>query len=221
MRRPIIVTTSLVCLAVGFFFGFTVELYSQGNSLLLAAIAISLAIITWIGSGSDILGLLRDMYKDQQEAKRKPTLALENILVTVNKLEIGRKYNEDTYSVRVSIFSGEGIVDDCHLYLDIRGTKIRHFPTVWVDSNIRDMRISEFEDAKLFSVRDGDGKKELVFWSTSLSPLIEYPIRTETIPFEEMIDKEVTITVRARNANLPEPLKKTIKEIIDTPSTIV
>ena len=90
------------------------------------------------------------MYKDQQEAKRKPNVSSRDIIVTVNKLEIGRKYNEDTYSIRVSIFSGEGIVDDCHLYLDIRGTKIRHFPTVWVDSNIQDMRISEFEDAKTF-----------------------------------------------------------------------
>lgn len=179
MRRPIIVTISLVCLSVGFFIGFAVELYSQNNSLLLAVIAISLAIITWIGSGSDILGLLRDMYKDQQEAKRKPTLALGNILVTENKLGIGRKYNEITYSIRVSIFSGEGIVDDCHLYLDIKGTKIRHYPTVWNDSNIRYMPISEFEDVKLFLVSDYSGKQELVFSSISLNPNIEYPIRSE------------------------------------------
>ena len=205
MRRPIIVTISLVCLSVGFFIGFAVELYSQGNSLLLATIAISLAIITWVGSGTDILGLLRDMYRDNQEAKRKPTIALDNISVaenTENKLEIGRKYSENTYSIRVSIISGEGIVDDCHLYLDIKGTKIRHFPTVWDDSNIRYMPISEFEDAKLFSVSDYYGKKELVFWSISLNPNIEYPIRSERIPYEEMIDKEMIITVRARNANL-------------------
>ena len=224
MRRPIIVTISLVCLSVGFFIGFAVELYSQGNSLLLATIAISLAIITWVGSGTDILGLLRDMYRDNQEAKRKPTIALDNISVaenTENRAEIGRKYSENTYSIRVSIISGEGIVDDCHLYLDIKGTKIRHFPTVWDDSNIRYMPISEFEDAKLFSVSDYYGKKELVFWSISLNPNIEYPIRSERIPYEEMIDKEMIITVRARNANLPEPLTKTIKEIIDTQRTVV
>jgi hypothetical protein len=221
MRRSIVITLSLVCLSVGFFTGFVVELYSQNNSLLLAAIAISLAIVAWVGSGSDILGLLRDMYKDSQEAKRKPTLGLGDILVVEKKLEKGRNYNEHIYTIRTSILRGEGIVDDCHLYLDIKGTKIRHFPTVWMDSNARYMPISEFEDARLFSISDYSGKQELVFWSTPLNPSIEYPIRAESVPLDEMLDKELTVTVRARNANLPEPLRKTVKEIIkksDNPS---
>jgi hypothetical protein len=203
----------VVCVGVGIFLGYSLALYLQNNALLLAGIAIALAAVTWIGSGTDIMGLLREMWKEKQEEKRKPTLTFDDISVQKRVLESGKRYNQDTYSIRVSIVTGVGIVDDCHLYLDVKGTPIRHFPTVWTDSDIRYMPISEFEDAKLFTMSDYSGKKELTFWSRSLNPN-EYPTRTETIVLEEIIDKEMILTLRTRNGNLPESLTMTIKQIM-------
>lgn len=63
-----------------------------------------------------------------------------------------------------------------------------------------------------YSMSDYSGKKVLTFWSRSLNP-IEYPTRSEIISLEDIIDKDMTITVRARNGNLPEPLTVKIKQI--------
>jgi hypothetical protein len=213
MQRSLIVAVSMVCVGVGIFIGYSLALYLQNNALLLAGIAIALAAVTWIGSGTDIMGLLRDMYRESQEEKRKPTLAFGDISVQKRVLESGKTYNQDTYSIRVSIATGEGIVDDCHLYLDIKGTPIRHFPTVWTDSAIRYMPISEFEDAKLFTMSDYYGKKELIFSSQSLNPT-EYPPRSKNVSLEEIIDKDMIITLRVRNGNIPKPLTMTIKQIL-------
>ena len=221
MNRSPVIIILVVSFSLGIFVGFALELYFQNNALILATIAIALAIAAWIGSGTDILGLLRDIYRDRRDEEKKPTLALDEISVTRQHLNISKEYNQDTYSIRVSIISGEGMVDDCHVYLDIKGTKIRHFPTVWTDSDIKYMPISNFEDAKLFTMTDHSGKKELTFWFSSSNPSPENPAQRAIISLEDVIERNMTITLRARNGNLPQPLTMTNgRSILDLDSLL-
>jgi hypothetical protein len=211
-----IAIVAVFCFGFGTFVGFALELYFRNNSLVLATIAIALAVAAWIGSGTDMVGLFRDMYRDRKKEQEKPILSLEEIFVTRQHLVIEGGYNYDTYSIKISIVKGAGIVDDCHVYLEMKGTKIRHFPTVWTDNDMRYMPISDFEYAKLFTMTDKSGKKELIFWFGSLNPSPGNPTQRETIPLDDIIQNEIIITLRARNGKLPEPKSMNLKQIIET-----
>lgn len=60
---------------IGFAGGFYLAVYMQGQTNLLAAVAIIFVFLIWFGSGVDILGFLRDMYR---EAREKPQLSIEH-----------------------------------------------------------------------------------------------------------------------------------------------
>ena len=122
----------------------------------------------------------------------------------------------NTYSIKISIVKGEGIVDDRHVYLEMKGTKIRHFPTVWTDSETRYTPISDFEYAKLFTMTDKNGKKELIFWFGSLSPSPGNPAQRETMLLDDIVQKEMIISLRARNGKLPDPRPMKLMQIIET-----
>ena len=64
----------LIILAIGITGGFYLALYLQNQIALLAGTAVLFAFLTWLGSGAELLGLLRDWYK---ETYRKAKLIVE------------------------------------------------------------------------------------------------------------------------------------------------
>lgn len=72
MRFQIIVY--LIVFLVGITGGFYLALYFQNQIALLAGIAVLFAFLTWLGSGADLLGLLREWYK---ETRLVPKLTIE------------------------------------------------------------------------------------------------------------------------------------------------
>ena len=64
----------LVIFAVGFMAGFYLSTHMLGQVNLLLAVAIIFVFLMWFGSGAEILGLLRDWYR---EACINPQLSIE------------------------------------------------------------------------------------------------------------------------------------------------
>ncbi len=64
----------LVICAVGFMGGFYLSTYMHGQVTLLLAVAVIFVFLMWFGSGAEILGLLRDWYR---EACITPQLSIE------------------------------------------------------------------------------------------------------------------------------------------------
>ena len=62
----------LVLLAIGFVIGFAFALYYQNQIPILAATAVSLGFLTWIGSGVDLLGILRQWYAERNKEENTP-----------------------------------------------------------------------------------------------------------------------------------------------------
>ncbi len=64
----------LVILGIGFAGGFYVANFFQKQIEVLIGAAIVLAVLTWVGSATDLMGLLREWYKEKKEEERIPTL---------------------------------------------------------------------------------------------------------------------------------------------------
>ena len=79
-------------------------------------------------------------------------------------------------SVTLTTRTGDGIIDDCHLYLDIKETQIGHFPSVWTDNDVGYMPISDSEDATLFTLTDFYGNNDLLFWFVPLNLVHNTPL---------------------------------------------
>jgi hypothetical protein len=101
---------------IGITGGFYLALYLQSQIALLAGIAVLFAFLTWLGSGTDIIGLLRDWYKekgakviftiehDPQGAFSIYASTLELITTSGERTNISRKY------LKVGIRNSGGIV---------------------------------------------------------------------------------------------------------------
>jgi len=96
--------------------GFYIALYTQSQIALLAGIAVLFAFLTWLGSGTDIITLLRDWYKEGQQKvifsmeydpQANPHLyspMLELITMTGERTNISRRY------LKIGIKNSGGIV---------------------------------------------------------------------------------------------------------------
>jgi len=103
MRSRVLVVC-LVVFLLGLSGGFYLALYTQSQIALLAGIAVLLAFLTWFGSGTDIITLLRDWYKEslqkvefslEYNPQSNPHLyapMLELLTMTGQRTNISRKY---------------------------------------------------------------------------------------------------------------------------------
>jgi antibiotic biosynthesis monooxygenase (ABM) superfamily enzyme len=70
MQKSVWLVVFLVILGIGFAAGFYLSNYFQNQIQVLVGAAIVIAVLTWMGSGTDILGLLRDWFREQREEER-------------------------------------------------------------------------------------------------------------------------------------------------------
>lgn len=95
MRIPFWAAAFLGILAVGVMGGYYLALYLQKQfEAILAGVAL-LAFLTWLGSGADLLGLLREWYKEtkEKEKSRKAKLRIHT-----------KNLNQEVYKLLLHIF---------------------------------------------------------------------------------------------------------------------
>ena len=127
-------------IAIGFAgrFYFSNALQKQITVLLGAAVVVGF--LTWIGSGADLVGLLREWYKERHEEEKIPKLVFSGEFVrTKSSYQEGQtRYYQKGYYVRIKKSSGEGFANDCEGFLTVStDDAINYSPTVWHHADAR------------------------------------------------------------------------------------
>jgi hypothetical protein len=91
MQRSVWIVVFLVILGIGFAAGFYLSNYLQNQIQILVGAVIVLAILTWVGSGTDIFGLLRDWLREQREEERIPVLEFAGFTKTDDWINTAEK----------------------------------------------------------------------------------------------------------------------------------
>jgi len=204
MRLKVVVAVAGTCFVVGFllgtYFGGFLTGFLYGSVL---------SFVAGFGSGQvfDLVGLLRELYKDRREERKTPTLEFDGEFMN----------NEPAYFLRVRKTKGEGMVEACEAFLTVGGTKVSNYPTVWAHGNARRYDIGGHMDLRLFKVEEvrfvGEGTM-LGKWITFPVANLDQGFAEHTTHYEEFINKELTIEIHAKNGHLPKPYTKKIAEII-------
>jgi hypothetical protein len=77
--------------------------------------------LTWIGLGANLVGLLREWYKERREEEKDPKLVFSGEFVRTkgSYQENQTRYYQKAYYIRIKISSGEGFAIDCEGFLTV------------------------------------------------------------------------------------------------------
>jgi hypothetical protein len=205
----ITVVAILSSLAIGVAIGFVATAAYHLQTTALIVFAVVVAIASWLGSGTDILGLLRDMYKDWKSEQSVPLLAFKGYSKGREVENVGGKdrYNY-TYFAIVRKISGEGYANHCEGFLTVANTKISNAPTVWLHASVRRYSIGGRMDLRLFTV---NAEEQIIFPSAN----IEQGFAPNPKQYDKFIDKDITIELYADYGKTPSPETKKIRKIIE------
>jgi hypothetical protein len=110
------------------------------------------------------------------------------------------------YFIDVIKKRGKGKAEECEGWISL-GKTDNTFPTIWGLNNKFKIDISEKIPLKLFQITDNS----ITFFSAN----VDGGYAPNQIPYNNVIDTKLTITVSSKNAKTPKPFKnKTIREII-------
>lgn len=205
-------------IAIGVAGGFYLATALQRQIEALIGAAVVIGFLTWLGSGADLLGLLRDWYKDKREAERTPTIDYSGIFRTDQRVEIrGEKYTDTTYLLRVELVKGEGMVNNCHAAVTVQQTSLAHASLMWTTPLSYQTSISRAkpEHLELFRLRqyDGDAKpKHFVFYSGMHE--------RDQMQSYDIVENVLSVTLGSENGNIPKPFVKTIQNIMNEANVV-
>ena len=198
MDKKFLIILSLSLLVVGFTAGFYLATALQKQIEVLIGAALILAFLTWLGTGADFLGLLREWYREKKEAERTPTLEAGKIY----------KNQDNTYFLTFQKTKGEGVVQGCAAYLSVQGTNINNSASVWENDAKREYDIGTRMGLMLFTFFEPD-------------KLIGFPAADEYKGYvnnhlisDETINKELIIDIQAKIGIVPSTITKKISDII-------
>ena len=201
-----------VLLLIGMAVGYYMALYNLDKTELLILGAFGFAFLTWVGSGVDLLGLLREWYKDKREAERTPTINQTGVFRTENPEAVhGEKYIESIYYLQVKLVSGDGMVNNCRASVTVQQTPLTYLCGTWRLSKYESISISKArpEYLELFRLREyeDDRARQFVFYSAS-------SLTDDFIQSFDIAENVIMVTWGSENGNIPKPYTK-IYEIMD------
>lgn len=206
--RYLIILLCLAVLAIGLAGGFYLAVALQNNAQVLAGVAVAFVFLTWLGSGADFLGFLRDWYRQQNEEATIPTLGFMGL----------HKNNQSIYYLRVQRIKGSGKAEACEGYLFVDDVGISNLPTVWSHENAHYYDIGGYMDLRLFKIEEEHNEyatlkmvKSLMF---SLANL-EKGFTAVRRPFTNVVDKTLTVKIYAKRGKVPDPYQMKISEILE------
>ena len=194
-------------IAIGVAGGFYLATALQRQIEALIGAAVVIGFLTWFGSGADLMGLLRDWYKDKREAERTPTINHTEIFRYDNHQEVhGEKYAESVYYLEVELVSGDGMVNKCHASVSVLQTTLSFIRAHWRKSRNDFISISKArpEYLELFTLRvyhDNTVPKQLIFYNAS-------SVTDKYIQPYEIAKNVLTVTWGSENGNLPKRYEK-------------
>jgi hypothetical protein len=206
MQRHILLF--LLCGGIGFAGGFYLAIAFQRQIAVLVGAAIVIAVLTWVGSGADLLGLLRDWYKDKRDEEKMPNL------------EFGKYFKIDepprSQSTHVSAWTvyyvkvinnnkkSEGLIESCAGYIRFRDGLYR---TIWEDNSIRHFSFGKEASLRLFHIQDNVLKFYHVVGENMLNV-------TPDFPYADIQEENIIIELEAARGHCPQLHSEKIKDIM-------
>jgi hypothetical protein len=205
-----------------FYTGFLVQAAINQQLEVLIPVTIALAILTWFGSGSDLMGLLKDWIKDMRQEESIPRFEYDDIVKIPDPREtFGRKYQFDTYLIGISNVRRRGMAEDCHAFLYLDGSRIvRNLRGRWSGQYRTEfMKISIYGEMELFVVTDSNGDDEVIFYTIppSLPESIDGAVIPEVcrLPYDKNKKKKLTVIFGSKNGKMPEDyFEETLENIV-------
>jgi hypothetical protein len=184
--------------------GYYAALFQLKQTELLALGAFAFAFLTWFGSGTSMIGLLRDWYKDKREQESKPTLEYGDVVVTkIPTKTHNEEYDTLNYFLNIIMSSGEGVATDCHAFLSVPKLGIEHWPLFWGDGPAQIVSIGDKEKLHLFTVYDYHRYKSLLWHN----PTMNY-LKKDDRRYEDIIDSELEVKLVTMARKPKEPFTK-------------
>jgi hypothetical protein len=188
MRMLTVILLSAAMIVAAFILGFYVALNYINQLAVFGSWANLIPVFTPIGVALAILKLI-------VEWRREPTLEFGEI--TVN--------NEPAYFIAVKK-KGPTIARKCEGWLKVRNDNI---PGVWALNEVRVIDIADEMPLRLFRV---ENENSIVLSSAHVTQ----GRADNPVPYGEYIDIEITIKIGAEYGRAPKPIRRTIREIIDS-----
>jgi hypothetical protein len=209
MHWSIWIIVFTVLFGIGFAAGFYMSNFFQKQIQVLIGAAVVLAVLTWIGSATDLLGLLRDWLREKREEEKIPTLTFDGFYKTPTISFYGNteKINY-TYFAIVKKNSGEGYAKDCEGFVTVEGTAISNAPTVWEHADARRYDIGGQMGLRLFTIVEND---KIIF----ASAFLEQGFKANEKSYNDFNAKEIIIEIHTTRGHVPKPMSIKIQGIIN------
>jgi len=192
---------------IGFAGGFYLAVALQKQIEVLVGAAIVLAVLTWIGSGANLVGLLREWYKDKREEEKLPSLLFDGYFKTDEPRLRGQ-----VESVKISYYiriinknkKSEGLVEACAGNIGFRDSIYR---TIWEDNRRRTHSFGRQASLKLFDVYNNQLRFTHAIGETGLDV-------TPDFPYANTLSENITLELESVRGQCPKPHNEKIEYII-------
>lgn len=216
MQRYILIL--LLCGGIGFAGGFYFAVALQRQIEVLVGAAIVLAVLTWLGSGAELLGLVRDWFKDQREQESIPSLAFNGFWK--KKAEVGFPQGLQQYFIKVSREGGEGETEGVTGHVGITN-KLELKEGAWLGGGdeyvVRKVNIITNKYLVLFSTSEYKGKTLIGFYGTVYDPnKPDYEAQLEKSSYENYKKDTLIVKIYASRGRIKKNhMEKGIEDIIN------
>lgn len=211
MQRLVYVLLFLLCIGIGFTGGFYTAVALQRQIEVLIGAAIVLAVLTWIGSGADLLVLLREWYKDQREQEIIPRLVFNGFYKKKNET-----FPSENYFLKVSREGGEGKAEDITGHVGIKD-KLDLQEAGWLSSNVKSADITTNKYLFLFQLSKYKEKTIITFHGVVYNPNSpDYEQLLENSVYENYKDNVLIVEIYASRGRIKKKgFEKKIDDIVN------
>jgi hypothetical protein len=201
----------VILISVGIVVGFNLALYMQGVALTISGAIVT--IISVVPAVVSSLNLFQTWNKNRKEEERIPALEFDGFFfregTTIDVLPLAG-WIATTYIVRVRRKNrGIGRAEQCEGVVALTDSPFNNMRSRWMPDSVLQSDIGGHMDLFLFQIIPVRG--QIVF-----SPALpDGRITLVDRPLEEDLDRLLIIEIHTGNANPPEPLRKTVREIMN------
>lgn len=214
-----------ILISIGVVIGFNLASLMQGTAMTISGAIVS--IISVVTAVISSMNLFQTWNKNRREEERIPTLAFDGFVRTRGTITLPPGPRSafivaSTYSVRLKKNKGIGRAEQCDGFVSLVGMLSLDIHSRWLPDYLVECDISDCMNLVLFHTilerrESTTDDTEAIFLHASLRPNQV----DETIPLRLQNHQSQLLNIRvgSRNAEIPKPIQKTIKQIMDEAST--
>jgi hypothetical protein len=197
-----------ILIAIGFAVGFATSQFLQAQTATATIPELIVSIAPIAGAGVASLGLFQAWNRSRKEDERIPVLQFEGFFFIRNMTLPLSAWIGTIYLVRVRRTNPEiGRAEQCEGFVSLADTAYNNMRSRWMPDSVVQSDIGGHMDLLLFQITNVG---RVMFSPTTQEG---QPALVDLDP-ETNLDRLLTIEVHGTNTKNPEPLRKTLREIV-------